>query len=683
MAEAAEERLVVALEARIRDFEKNMARAKKVANDNLAGIEKRAQAMAPRLQAALTRASSGLAGTFAKVLAVGGVGLGAREVIAFADAWTRANNALKVAGLSGEDLKGTLSQLFDAAQRQGAPLEALVTLYGRASQSANELGASNGDLIRFSEDVAIALRVAGTSSQEASGALLQLGQLLGSSRVQAEEFNSVGEAARPILQAVANGLKEAGGNVSKLKALVSDGQVSNVAFFKAFQVGAEGLRQQAAAADDTVAMAFERVSNAITRAVGELDKTTGVSRNAATNLGHVAEAIGRIPAAVDMAAGKLAELQTWLNQAGNSSFWVKFGKLMGVKFTAEEAAANGLTLVPMNGGKSTGGGIGSDARMPVDTSKPPVAGPNPLPNAISACDYPVVGGKVKGGGAGGSKVDHFNQEVEGLNRQTEALRLETEMLGKSTYAAEKARAMQALLSAAKQQYGTNISPQLQEQIEREADAYASAADKFEQVKDRQEQVNDLQQELGSIASSTFSGLIKGTQSWGDALANIADRLVDLALQASLLGTGPLAGILGGGLGGGGGAAGGLVGALFKGFGFAEGGVMTPQGPRRIKRYASGGVSSTAAIFGEAGPEAAVPLPDGRRIPVDLKMPGAAASRPQRTTMNANISISLAGANGDAAIAQAAREAAAAGAAIALRQVPGMAVSSVADAQRRR
>jgi hypothetical protein len=35
----------------------------------------------------------------------------------------------------------------------------------------------------------------------------------------------------------------------------------------------------------------------------------------------------------------------------------------------------------------------------------------------------------------------------------------------------------------------------------------------------------------------------------------------------------------------------------------------------LPTFAKGGISSTASIFGEAGPEAAVPLPDGRSIPV--------------------------------------------------------------------
>lgn len=42
-------------------------------------------------------------------------------------------------------------------------------------------------------------------------------------------------------------------------------------------------------------------------------------------------------------------------------------------------------------------------------------------------------------------------------------------------------------------------------------------------------------------------------------------------------------------------------------------------------FAKGGISDRPAIFGEAGPEAAVPLPDGRRIPVDLRGAGGRMS----------------------------------------------------------
>lgn len=61
--------------------------------------------------------------------------------------------------------------------------------------------------------------------------------------------------------------------------------------------------------------------------------------------------------------------------------------------------------------------------------------------------------------------------------------------------------------------------------------------------------------------------------------------------------------------------------LFK---FADGGIMTPQGPLPLHTYANGGVANTPqlALFGEGRMnEAFVPLPDGRRIPVDLRGAG--------------------------------------------------------------
>ena len=44
----------------------------------------------------------------------------------------------------------------------------------------------------------------------------------------------------------------------------------------------------------------------------------------------------------------------------------------------------------------------------------------------------------------------------------------------------------------------------------------------------------------------------------------------------------------------------------------------------MDQHAKGGIATKASIFGEAGPEAAVPLPDGRSIPVqlDMSMPSA-------------------------------------------------------------
>lgn len=135
----------------------------------------------------------------------------------------------------------------------------------------------------------MALRVAGVSATQASGALTQMGQLLGSSRVQAEEFNSINEGARPILMAVAQGLDEAGGSVSKLKQLVTDGKVSGEQFFQAFLRGLPKIEGMAANATQTIEQGVIKVTNAFTKYIGETDESLSASQRLVAGLNAIAD----------------------------------------------------------------------------------------------------------------------------------------------------------------------------------------------------------------------------------------------------------------------------------------------------------------------------------------------------------------------------------------------------------
>jgi tape measure domain-containing protein len=215
--------------------------------------------------------------------------LSLREVSRYADAWTGAKNSLAVAGVTGKDQVAVLNSLYAAAQKNAAPVTALADLYGKAAQASDNLGASQADLLKFSGGVATALRVAGASASQASGALTQLGQLLGSARVQAEEFNSVNEGARPILTAVAHGLDEAGGSVNRLKQLVNDGKVSGKQFFEAFLKGLPEIEKMAANATTTIDQGWTKVSNALTKYIGETDSSLGASQRLVKGLSALAD----------------------------------------------------------------------------------------------------------------------------------------------------------------------------------------------------------------------------------------------------------------------------------------------------------------------------------------------------------------------------------------------------------
>ncbi|CDZ43197.1 Tail component of prophage protein [Neorhizobium galegae bv. officinalis] len=218
-----------------------------------------------------------------------GAALSVDSVVHYADAWTAAKNSLAVAGVVGENQVDVLNRLYQSAQDNATPLTAMAELFGKAAQASDNLGASQSDLLKFSDGVGVALRVAGSSASQASGALTQLGQLLGSARVQAEEFNSVNEGARPILIAVANGLDAAGGSVSKLKELVNDGKVSGQQFFQAFLKGLPAIQGMAANATQTIEQGMTKVSNAFTKFIGQSDESLGASQRLVAGLNALAD----------------------------------------------------------------------------------------------------------------------------------------------------------------------------------------------------------------------------------------------------------------------------------------------------------------------------------------------------------------------------------------------------------
>jgi hypothetical protein len=141
--------------------------------------------------------------------------------------------------------------------------------------------------------------------------------------------------------------------------------------------------------------------------------------------------------------------------------------------------------------------------------------------------------------------------------------------------------------------------------------YQRESDDIAAIRTREIEVSDaFRSSLLDIGSAALDGF--GTMK--DAAASALEMIAKMILQMYVLE--PLVEAI---MGPKGTTGGGIVGSIITSL-FADGGVMTPSGPRKLKRYASGGTSGNAAIFGEAGPEAAVPLPDGRRIPVELRIP---------------------------------------------------------------
>jgi tape measure domain-containing protein len=318
---------------------------------------KRAEAEIRASSGRIQSAVSGAAGALA-------VAAGTGALIQLSDAYTRFSNSLKVAGLEGQNLGAVQEQLFAIAIQNGVEVEALGSLYSRAAQSAGELGATQGQLVQFSQGVSAALRIQGASAGAASGALTQLSQALAAGTVRAEEFQSINDGARPILEAVAQGSDRFGGSVAKLRAEVYAGTVTSKEFFDAFLRGSADLEAKAGKATLTVAQGFINLQTALIQYVGEskaAQATTAVLANAIDLMAKNLDILIPSIAAITVGIGTAYVGGTIAASAATLRFSAALGVLNGAMTLISRhpiiavltVIAAGLAFVAVRGGEAS------------------------------------------------------------------------------------------------------------------------------------------------------------------------------------------------------------------------------------------------------------------------------------------------------------------------------------------
>ncbi len=188
----------------------------------------------------------------------------------------------------------------------------------------------------------------------------------------------------------------------------------------------------------------------------------------------------------------------------------------------------------------------------------------------------------------------------------------------------------------------------------ESDMWLGADDA---IKNYADTVANTYATVGSLVSSSFKGmedaLVKfvqmGKLSFTSMANSIIGDLIRIAIQKSI--TGPLSNAIGGMFSSPSAAAptvatsGGYDFAAAYPYAFTNGRIMTSAGLLPLKAYANGGVANSPqlTLFGEGRtPEAFVPLPDGRTIPVSLTGASGATSGGSATgDVNINIIMNTA------------------------------------------
>lgn len=563
------ERLSLILEASTQKFENALKRSNAQAYRLFKQLEDRASAMEKSVGASFSALGKRVAGAFAGIA----VGSALNDIRKFSDAYTSIINQLKVAGVKDGDISVVFDKLYASAQRNAVPLQSLAELYGRVSQAQTTLKVSSDDIMQVTDIVAQSLRVSGKGASEASGALLQLSQAFAGGKVQAEEYNSLLDGAYPLLQAAAAGMKEAGGDVAKLTQMVKAGEVSSQALFRAIQAGAPLLEDKLSGATLTSAQALEKLQNELIKASGEFDKATGFSKGLAVAIDGLAGSVGSVGSAAATAVNgvqalilKVGELaranagvqrQQALAYQDERAARVAQARDMGAAnaggrgtVAAEQAAANEAAaaanrkaLADFRAGEVEFANALKTTTLP--TARPKGLGGKVI-NPISAADFKVPGDKDgKGGGDGSSKetLDAYEKALVASEKRRQALLLEAETEGKGTFAKAKAREALELETAAKRA-SIPITEAMRKKIDEAATGYANAKVKLEEVQKAVEGFQDAQKFFGEGVTDALGDMIIDGEKAEDVMKNLVKQLAKAALQAALIGGGPVGSIYG-------------------------------------------------------------------------------------------------------------------------------------------
>ena len=340
-------KLVIELEARIRDFERNFAKANKTANDNWRGIEARGSQAAKKLETTFADATKNISNSLNAPLLGGGIAaaVAAKQIQQLADAWTSAGNKIKAAGINDAMAEAARVDVSDIAQRSRTDFNAVADLYARLTRTGKDLGKSQGEVTVATETVAKALKLTGASAQETESTLVQLGQALGSGRLQGDELRSLLENAPLLARAIG---KEFNVTVGELKSLGEQGQLVSGRVFDALVKAAPEISRAFAGTTATISDSFKSLEAAATRFVGQSGQVSAASKIVSGVIGGLANNFDTVASGA-VALG--AVLASRLIGAGLTPLVAS----MGVATATSTAGAAALGAVGIAGTRAAGG----------------------------------------------------------------------------------------------------------------------------------------------------------------------------------------------------------------------------------------------------------------------------------------------------------------------------------------
>ena len=157
-----------------------------------------------------------------------------------------------------------VQSIRDAANRSRGSFSTMANLVARFGNNAKSAFSSAQEVVDFAEILQKQMTIAGTGTQEAANAMIQLSQAMGSGVLRGDEFNSIAEQAPNIVQAIADYMDVP---KSKIREMAADGKITAQTVKKAIFASVDDVNGKFDDMPITWGQVWQRMVNDATAAV--------------------------------------------------------------------------------------------------------------------------------------------------------------------------------------------------------------------------------------------------------------------------------------------------------------------------------------------------------------------------------------------------------------------------------
>lgn len=546
-----EERLVVALEARLNQFEKSFQRAVQISNKNFGDIEQRAKTMTSRLDASFAKIGTGLKGGVAGMFA--GVGAAATGALAPIALFQKALDTIDIA-----------SHLVDTADRIGLSTTALQELGFGFAQAGVEQSEFETGMEQFSKRIGEAATKGG-----------ELAKILNANGIAMRDSNGQIRSSEELLGSYAELVRNAATEQEKMVLVTEAFGRGGGAMLVGLNDGAQGILNMKKAAEDAGGVIDEQL---LRRAEEMGDRWDAAWRRFTVSS---QSAILTVVEGLDSLNGRMQE---FLKNRQAVEMGSMAGSLVGKPGDVLTGPGKGdkPDAIDVRIAQAFGGEIAKADDKLIEHLKARYGDAARRATIIPA--EPSTAGKGGGTTAKSSAPDGFEREIAQTQRRTAIIR--AQMAAQASLnpaindygrAVEAARIKQELLNAA-QEAGHRITPELEASIDATAQAYGDASADAQKLAETQDEAKEKARQWAALQQELVGGFLKDLKNGVkpiDALFNAVNRLADVAIDNLLKKLFEVKDASGSG-----GLFGGLLGFVGHLFGFSAGG--------EVKKLAGGG-----------------------------------------------------------------------------------------------